>query len=203
MPTPVFDANGTLFDLTPVGDALGSGDRQEAFFERLLQSALTLTVVGVWIPFDQLAGSVLATTCATLGLDEVDQEQVLASLKELPPYPDAEEALAASGRAAILTNSAAASTRALVGRGGLSVETVLSCEEVQAYKPTAAPYRLAADRLGDCVLVAAHAWDVVGARAAGLRAIWVRREEKEWPFRGLEPGESAQTLVEAVEQIDG
>ena len=195
-----FDANGTLFDLSPVGEALGGDERQEAFFERLLHSTASLTFAGIWLPFDQLAESVLATTCAKLGLDDVEQKQVLAAMKELPPYPDASEAVELAGDAAILTNSSADSTRALTERAGLVIDTVLSCEDVGAYKPSAAPYAFALERLGEGVLVAAHAWDVVGARAAGLRAIWVRREEKEWPFSGVEQGESAETLIEAVQR---
>ena len=31
-------------------------------------------------------------------------------------------------------------------------------------------------------LIAAHAWDVVGAKQAGLDAVWVDRLEREWPF---------------------
>jgi 2-haloacid dehalogenase len=123
---------------------------------------------------------------------------VLRALSELPAAPDAAEAAALAGDCAVLTNGGLASTRALVERAGLPIETILSCEEVRAYKPSAAPYLHARERLGECVLVATHAWDVAGARAAGLRAIWVDRSERTWPLAGVEPGERAASLVEAV-----
>src|SRR4051794_17437243 len=198
MPAIVFDANGTLFDLAPVADAIGGPERLEAFFQRTLHTAAAITLTGAWSPFDEIAAAALETTCAKLGLDDVDRPSVLAALKELPPYPDAAEAAAAAPRAAILTNSAADSARELVERVGLDVDKILSCEEVRAYKPAPPPYLLAQERLGDYVLVAAHAWDVVGARACGIRAIWVRRDEREWPFPELEAGESAETLRDAV-----
>jgi FMN phosphatase YigB (HAD superfamily) len=123
MPTVLFDANGTLFDLAPVREAIGGPAELEAFFERTLHSAAALTMAGAWAPWDEIAEAALATTCAKTGLD-VDQEAVLAALR-------------------------------------------------------------------------AHAWDVAGARAAGLRAIWVDREERHWPLAGVEPGERAPGLVEA------
>ena len=76
-------------------------------------------------------------------------------------------------------------------------------ERLEAYKPDPRPYRarpratrrLAARR---CVLVAAHAWDVLGAVGAGLRAVWVDRGERVWPFPHAEPPTRAPDLVAAV-----
>ena len=64
-------------------------------------------------------------------------------------------------------------------------------EEAGAYKPHAAPYRPACERLdlppGRVTLVAAHAWDVSGARRAGLPSVLVDRDGARWPFTGPEP----------------
>jgi 2-haloacid dehalogenase len=199
-PWIVFDANGTLFDLRAVAPAVGGDVVLEAWFQRVLHGAATVTLAGTWTPFDELAAAALATTCAKLGLDPVDQAAALEALQQLPAFPDAREAIdLTGGQAAILTNGSAATTRALVERAGLPIETIVSCEEVRAYKPGAPPYELARERLGeDAVLVAAHAWDVAGARAAGLRAIWVDRAEQRWPLPGIDPGERANSLVDAV-----
>jgi 2-haloacid dehalogenase len=198
-PWIVFDANGTLFDLRAAAPAVGGPVVLEAWFERVLHGAAALTFAGTWAPFDALAAAALATTCAKLGLDDVDRAAALETLQRLPPYPDALEAVErAGGLAAILTNGSAETTQTLVERAQLPLETILSCEEVRAYKPAPAPYELSRRRLGDPVLVAAHAWDVAGARAVGLRAIWVDRDEQTWPLPGVEPGERASSLVEAV-----
>jgi len=193
-----FDANGTLFALDPVKEILG-GTVTEAFFQRTLHTAAALTFAGVWAPFDEVAKRALATTCAKLDLD-VDQDAVLEALKELPPADDAREAVERAADCAILTNGGRDSTTKLVERAALPVTEIVSCEEVRAYKPSAPPYRHAEERLGKYVLVAAHAWDVVGARAAGIRAIWVDTEEREWPLAGTEPAERTSSLVEAVER---
>jgi 2-haloacid dehalogenase len=195
-PTAVFDANGTLFALDPVQELLGAA-ATEAFFQRALHSAAALTYAGVWAPFDEVARRALETTCAQLGLD-VDQEAVLRALQELPPAPGAREAVDAAGDCAVLTNGGRESIRKLVERAGLPIARILSCEDVRAYKPSRAPYEYARAELGDCVLIAAHGWDVVGARAAGLRAVWVSRNERAWPLAGVAPGEQAPTLLAGV-----
>ena len=105
---------------------------------------------------------------------------------------------------AALTNGGADATRRLLERGGLAdlLGVVVSVEEVRAYKPATLPYVHAAARLGaapgELTLVAAHAWDVVGASAAGLGAVWVDRLERVWPFPLPQPP-TAPDLERAVE----
>ena len=52
---------------------------------------------------------------------------------------------------------------------------------------------------GEATLVAAHAWDVVGGARAGLRAVWVNRDERGWPFpEEIAPHATVPGLVEAA-----
>jgi 2-haloacid dehalogenase len=197
----VFDSMGTLFELTPLHDRLGEA-ATEAWFERTLHSATTLTIVGEFVPFAELAAATLATTCAMLSLD-VDQDDVLAQLGRLPPADDALTALervrAHGDRAFVLTNGGRDAGEQLLARCGLDafVERVFGVDEVQAYKPDPRPYRLVLDTVGDSTLVAAHAWDVLGAVRAGMQAVWVDRSERTWPFPG-ERLRSAPDLVQAL-----
>lgn len=63
------------------------------------------------------------------------------------------------------------------------------------------PFReVARTSAGEATLIAAHAWDVVGARAAGLDAIWVDRLECRWPLPVAEPRRAA-SLLEGVEAL--
>lgn len=61
------------------------------------------------------------------------------------------------------------------------VERSISVEEAGRWKPARQPYRYAAQVLGrapgDVALVAVHAWDVHGARRAGLTTGWCSRLE--------------------------
>ena len=207
----VFDAFGTLFQLRPLAERLEELGAPEAafdaWFERLLHSAAATTLTGDFVPFAELARAALATTAARLGV-EVDPDDVLPLLERLPPYPDvrpAVERLDEVGVAwAVLTNGGTEQTKALLEAAGLAerVWHVLSVEEVRAYKPHPAPYGRVLELLElppeRVALVAAHGWDVLGAQAAGLRAVWVDRVEHAWPFPSEEPAR-APDLERAVE----
>ncbi|MBA2536590.1 MAG: haloacid dehalogenase type II [Actinobacteria bacterium] len=210
----IFDVMGTLFQLAPLRErlrAMGAPDATlEAWFGRLLHSATSLTLAGEFRPFPELAETTLRTTFAQRELDEGRCAEVLEGFGELPPYEDAEAALASSRGAglavAVLTNGSEANTRKLLGSARFDdyIDAFISVDEVRQYKPAPAPYRHAAARLGveiaDLALVAAHGWDVVGARSAGLDAVWVDRLERRWPFPLPEP-KRASGLVEAIELI--
>ena len=203
----LFDALGTLFHLTPLEEKLGGKAELDAWFERLLQSAAALTLAGEWQPFEELAQSVLKTALAR-GEKDVDADAVLAELKRLPPYPDAGPAIATLTEAGIsvgvLTNGGERQTRRLLEAAGLDerVDEVVSAEELELYKPHPALYVHAADRIGAelsrTTLIAAHAWDVVGAKQAGLWGVWVDRLEHEWPFPKGKPRRTASDLEQAV-----
>lgn len=211
-PAVVFDVMGTLFDLEPARKAfvdLGAPPAAlEAWFQRILHEAATLTIVEDYRPFKELAGAALRTALAQLGLDR-DETGPLDALAELEPYPDTAGALARLRDAGLtlvaLTNGAAESTERLLDRGGLRecFAEVISCDEARRFKPHRAPYELAMKRVaGRAVMVAAHGWDVVGARAAGLDAIWVAREEKTWPFP-IDAPVSVADLAGAADAILG
>jgi 2-haloacid dehalogenase len=204
----LFDVVGTLFSLAPVERKLGARPL-EAWFERLLHSAASLTLAGDFEPFSELAQSTLRTTIAKLGL-RVDADDVLDALKRLPADEDAASAFALLEEkrviAGVLTNSGAEQTQRLLEAAGLAerVAEVVSVEEVELYKPHPAVYRHAAERIGveprRVTLIAAHAWDVVGAKRAGLDAIWIDRDEREWPFPSGKPRTRvASTLAGAAE----
>jgi 2-haloacid dehalogenase len=195
----VFDAMGTLFDLSPLRDRLGA-QATEAWFERILHSAATLTIVGEFVAFRELAAATLATTCAKLSLD-VDREDVLEQLRRLPPVDGAREALERADRAFVLTNGGREGGAALLRNAGLDhlVERVFGVDEVRAYKPDPRPYRLVLGAVGEATLVASHAWDVAGAVRAGMHGIWVSGDERVWPFPDeVVPHTAARSLHEVL-----
>ncbi|MBQ1101199.1 haloacid dehalogenase type II [Streptomyces sp. b94] len=79
-------------------------------------------------------------------------------------------ALSDAGRSALLRLNAHA---------GLRWHQALSAEDVRAYKPAPEVYQLALDAAGApperVLMVAAHAWDLRGAQAAGMRTAYVQR----------------------------
>ena len=211
----VFDVVGTLFDLRPLADGLRAvgapAEALDAWFERLLHTAASLTLAGEFAPFAEIAETTLRAVLARAGVEPERASDVLPALAELPAHADtrpALERLAGAGvRVATLTNSGEEQTQALLDSAGLAdlVEGIYTTADVQAYKPHPAPYRRALDELGlapaDVAFVAAHGWDVVGARAVGMKAVWVDRLECLWPLPVPEPDLRAEGLEEAVELV--
>ncbi len=176
--------------------------------EDAARRALTLTTVGEFRPFREVARAALQTTLAQLELEVSRAEEVLAGLSEVEPHEDVAAALdrlaREDARIVALTNSGAEQTEQILSQANLldRFERVVSVSEVEAYKPDCRPYQHVVKELGiaadQATLVAAHAWDLVGARAAGLDAVWVKRLERRWPLPLLEP-RTAASLLEAVE----
>ncbi|MER0443721.1 haloacid dehalogenase type II [Streptomyces sp. Edi4] len=78
-----------------------------------------------------------------------------------------------------LSNAARATLLRLTAHAGLRWHQTLSAEGARAYKPAPQVYRLAL-RAAGCppervLMVAAHAWDLRGAQAVGMRTAYVRR----------------------------
>lgn len=99
-----------------------------------------------------------------------------------PAWPDTVAALAGLADRYELIGLSNADHTALLrmnASAGLRWHTALSTQAVRSYKPDPAVYRLAidcADRPPERMLmVAAHAWDLRGARAAGMRTAYVHR----------------------------
>lgn len=204
MSAVLFDAMGTLFELSPLRERFGDA-AVEAWFQRVVHSAATVTLTGAFRPFDELAASAFQSTAAKLGLD-ASPDEALELLSRLPPADDAADALQAARAAgrtvAILTNGSEENTHKLLDRAGLEVDRVFTTAAVERYKPAPEPYLYAVEELDvdaqEVTLVAAHGWDVLGALNAKLQAVWVDRDEHEWPFPLPEPRRAAG-LVEAVD----
>ncbi|MFL5997383.1 MAG: haloacid dehalogenase type II [Streptomyces sp.] len=102
--------------------------------------------------------------------------------RRLPPWGDSLAGLERLSRyfpVLGLSNAAHTALLRLNAHAGLRWHQALSAETVQAYKPAPEVYQLALDIAGcapDRVLmVAAHAWDLRGAQAKGMRTAYVHR----------------------------
>ena len=101
----------------------------------------------------------------------------------------------------------AENTEKLLARARLDrhVDRVISIEEVEIWKPAAAPYHHAVEVAGvepsELALVAVHAWDVHGAKRAGLTAGWASRLEGTFPPTFESPDVRGADLVEVVDGL--
>lgn len=208
-----FDVVETLFSLDPVAAALRDGgagpDGARLLFARLLRDAFALAACGGYRPFRDLADAAVAATLPAS--TDAQRFAVASAFTKLPAHPDAEPALRrltdAGVRVVTLTNGSAATTASLLDGAGLDryVERVISVDEVRQWKPAPAPYRHAAAVLAveaaSLVMVSVHAWDVHGARLAGLRTAWAARLEGRFPACFTPPDIEGADLIEVAEAL--
>jgi 2-haloacid dehalogenase len=187
----VFDVNETLLDLGALDPhferIFGDASTRQAWFGQFLALWLTEMVTGEYKDFGTIGGGALEMVAERQGVDlsDEDKQQILGGMQELPPHPEVEENLSrlrdAGIRLAALTNSTQQVADEQINNSGFRdyFEQVLSADAVQRLKPALEPYRMSAESLGVEVgqvrLVAAHAWDVVGAMRAGCAAAFVAR----------------------------
>jgi 2-haloacid dehalogenase len=213
----VFDVNETLLDLAALDPhfqrIFGDAGVRVAWFEQMIQSALVVTVTGVYHQFGSLAMAALEMTAERVGVElaDDDKEAVAAQIRQLPAHPEVAGALRrlrdAGLRLASLTNSTEQVARAQLEHAGLldTFELVLSADTVRRLKPAPEPYLLAAERLGVAVgevrLIAAHAWDVAGAASAGCATAFVARPGKVLDPLVERPGIVGADLAEVADAI--
>ncbi|MEZ5498365.1 MAG: HAD family hydrolase [Steroidobacteraceae bacterium] len=85
-------------------------------------------------------------------------------------------------------------------------EQVLTARDVGAAKPDAEAFLAAANRLGIEPARIAYVGDepmvdVVGARAAGMRAVWINRLDKRWPEELVPPDLQVRDLDELADLL--
>jgi 2-haloacid dehalogenase len=140
------------------------------------------------------------------------RNSVVAGLGELDVLPDSAPAMGRAvmdARLAVVSNASADAIRALLAKGGLDafVDTVVSADDVKAWKPRADPYRQATSALGvspdRLALVSVHHWDILGAHDAGLVTGWCNRDKSTFPSTFGRPDVTGATLLDVVEALLG
>jgi 2-haloacid dehalogenase len=171
--------------------------------------------MGRYVDFDAVTRDAFRITAATLGVDLRTAEAGLLDVyRRLPAFADAAEGLVrlaeAGHRLVAFSNGVGATLRGLLTHARLMppLSDVVSVDEVRTYKPSPTVYQhlvtrggLSGDRTW---LVSSNAWDVLGAKSAGLRAAWVRRSARaQWDGGGIgEPDLVVATLGELPDRLE-
>ncbi|WDQ14783.1 haloacid dehalogenase type II [Rhodopirellula sp. P2] len=189
----VFDVNETLLDLAPlktsVGKALnGREDLLPLWFSTMLHYSLVETLAGEYHDFGEIGTAALMMVAEREGI-ELDRESARAAivtpLRSLPAHADVREGLqrlAKQGfRLVSLTNSSSVGVQTQMKNAGITdlFEKRYSVDQLKKYKPHPAPYQMVLDDLGvqphEALMVAAHAWDLAGAKSVGMQTAFVKR----------------------------
>ena len=207
----------TVFALEPLSGRFKAAGLPETalrlFFAQLLRDAFALEASGVFKPFKEVAAASLAVVMANHGVaaEQAKIQGILAGFAELPAHPDVAPALerlkAAGMRIVALTNGGAENTQKLLERARLAsfVQKTISIDEVRRWKPNREVYLHAARTIGvepaRLALIAAHAWDVHGAKEAGLCGAWVKRQDKVYHSAMQPPDVQGGSLTAAADAL--
>jgi 2-haloacid dehalogenase len=188
----VFDVNETLLDiesLTPLfRQIFGSARAMREWFGHLVTYSMTAAMSQAYVDYFTLGQAVLRML-GDIHMVRVTDENVEGlrdAMLAMPAHPDVSPALTAlrdrGFRLVSLTNSPSGlDSESPLGRAGLAglIERQFSVDALRTYKPDPAVYRHVCDELAvapsECMMVAAHVWDTIGAQQVGYGAALVTR----------------------------
>ena len=187
-----FDVNESLLDLgnmkNSIGKALGGReDLLPLWFTTMLQYSLVSSASRQYVDFGTIGAATLRMVAANHGiqLSEEDAKVALTPLRSLPTHPEVKAALKnirnAGYKMVSLTNSSNKGVEMQFRNAGLTnfFDERLSIEDLGKYKPDSDVYNWAARKMGvqpnECIMIAAHGWDIAGAMWAGWRGAFIAR----------------------------
>ncbi|MBL8983869.1 MAG: HAD-IA family hydrolase, partial [Gemmatimonadetes bacterium] len=175
-PVVLFDLLTALLDSWTLWDA-AAGSQADGRRWRMRYLELTYGSTS-YTPYEDL----VQQSATDAGLGVAAAEALVERWDELAPWPEATGVLAELGdaghRLGVVTNCSEGLGYRAAARLGVPVH-VVTAERAGAYKPNAAPYRLALDEMGvrpeDALFVAGSPSDIGGARRAGMAVVWHNR----------------------------
>lgn len=216
----VFDVNETFVDIEALepyfARLFGSPGLLREWFGQLVMYSMTVTLSNRYVDFFSLGQATLQMLAETHGvaLSTGDVAALTEAMATMPAHPDVAQGLTRlrddGYRLVTLTNSPARpGRRTAVENAALAgfFERQFSVEELRFFKPATVLYQHTAHELGvqpsSCMMVAAHAWDIIGAQAAGFSGALITRPGNA-PLRaeGVHPPDFiAADLVDLARQL--
>lgn len=149
--------------------------------------------------FEELFQSWDVDARGELGADAYTEHHIKAVV--YPEVKDTLSILAETCDVAILSNADDAFLLGSVEKNSLTLDTVISSEELRSYKPHVSIFHNTCERMGikpeEALYVGDQPWaDVEGARHAGLLAVWINRHGADWPEDIERPHHEIASLAE-------
>jgi 2-haloacid dehalogenase len=175
--------------MTPLFERVfGDPQAMREWFNQLVLYSMTATLSGHYVDFFSLGQGLLQMLASThrMAITEEDVANLKHAMLTMPAHPDVEDGLTAlrdnGFRLVTLTNSPPnPDGHSPLEHAGLApfFEQTFSVDACRAFKPTPAVYRYVCEELAvapaDCMMVAAHVWDTIGAQSAGFSGALITR----------------------------
>ena len=214
-----FDVNETMLDLESmresVGKALGNrSDLLSYWFSKMLHYSLVSTDIDNYQDFGKIGVNSLLMVAKENNIKLTAQQAkkaIVTPLLSLPPHSDVIESLKELRKLNVklvtLTNSSNFGVKTQLTNAKMIdlFDDRLSIEDIKTYKPHLSTYKWASKKMNirpeQALLVAAHGWDVAGAKGAGMKAIFVARPGKALYPLSIQPDYVVKDFKELVKVI--
>ncbi len=140
-------------------------------------------------PYREIGQRAVAYTLERAGIKHTEEEvrHLVSCIEQLKPFPDVPAALAklqTKYRIVVLSNGDRDMLETAKKYHGIPFDNVISVAEANSFKPHVATYTKAAEiegvRMDEVLFVANHAFDCLGAKAAGMHSAFIDRRQR--PF---------------------
>lgn len=222
----VFDQYGTVVDMqkglteaaTPFLKAKGWAGEPHRFvtwwrrthFENSMIDALCERGHTPYREIGHRAVSFVMDRCA-IEYTQAEVRWLVSQIECLEPFPDVLQALQglrdAGYKLAILSNGDRDMLEAAKPHIGFDMDITISVQECGYFKPHWQTYasveRIAGESRSSCLFVANHAFDCVGAKAFGMRSVFVDRRRRPFGETPHQPDLVVQDLAALAQVLTG
>jgi 2-haloacid dehalogenase len=185
----VFDVNETLIDieaLSPLFEQIfGDARVMREWFGQLVMYSMTTALSGCYVDFFTLGQGVLRMLGEIHGtrISDGDLDRIKQAMMTMPAHPEVADGLATlrddGFRLVTLTNSPSNPGVPSAGLGGY-FERQFSVDARRTFKPAQDVYDYVCRELEvaptECMMIAAHVWDTIGAQSAGYSGALITRQ---------------------------
>ncbi|MFD2180387.1 haloacid dehalogenase type II [Veronia pacifica] len=195
MITLAFDVYGTLINTQGVVTLLEKmvGDKADDFSRswrnKQLEYSFRRGLMKQYAPFSQCTIDALDYTCNLFNEDltSTERKKLIEAYDELPPFDDVIPCLKQLAtrpvRLFAFSNGQFAAVKKLLDHAEILplLIDIISVDEVQSFKPDPAVYhyflRQSGSKEDQSWLISSNPFDVIGASHAGIKSIWLKREQ--------------------------
>lgn len=198
----MFDQYGTVVDMqtgltevaAPYLRSKGWNGRPDAFVTWWRRTHFENSMIDALLhrehtPYREIGERAVDYTLERAGIPHTPEEvkYLVAQIEKLRPFPDVPEALAklrTKYKLVVLSNGDPDMLEAAKPYHGIPFDAVISVAAANSFKPHVATYAKAAEivgvRMEEVLFVANHAFDCIGAKAAGMHTAFIDRRKR--PF---------------------
>jgi 2-haloacid dehalogenase len=159
-------------------------------------------------PYREIGQRAVAHVMERAGIPHTADEvrELVAQIERLKPFPEVPAALArlkTRYQLVVLSNGDPDMLETAKSHHGIAFDAVISVAVANAFKPHVATYTKAAEivgvRMDEVLFVANHAFDCIGAKAAGMRTAFIDRRRRPFGATPHQPDLIVKDMTELAE----